>query len=247
MDGGERWTSVYIRMEAIRRWVCGFAYIAFVVSQSTDVADALFRLEQDFQIRKIKSCLAGIAILLQRSGSITNSKSAAEEIASLAVDWLRQFDEVFKSQIGNKCGCQIGGKKLEIDFNTLMADLNRFYVNFSIQVQNCDVNGFLQMNRPNGRAAKLLQDEKVCKLTVGEKLIKLQSEGKQISCKECSWIGDAVIALEQPSTVNLVHGDASFNELCRVQGNPHTPVKSIKALDKEASLPKTDASLADGA
>jgi hypothetical protein len=149
---GQKWSSVYIRMEYIRVWVCGWAYVAFQIEQSSSVSDTLYLLEQDFHIHKVKSSLAMIATYLQRAGTMTNTRAAAEEVASLALAILGDFDAAFASRINNACKCQIGSKNPTIDYNHLILDVHRFYQEFLTPVTNCEVNRYLQLQNPAGRA-----------------------------------------------------------------------------------------------
>jgi hypothetical protein len=165
---------------------------------------------------------------------MSNTRQAAEEVASQALRMIELFDQVFPKRIPNKCRCQIGGMSPDrIDFNRLLADLHVFYDAFLTPVQDCEVNQFLQLDKARGRAASLLADVGVRKLPVAEKLAEFRNSGKWITCKECSRIGDAIIALEQPSSWCLIHVDGSFNELSRCLDHDHKEIKSVAALQKE--------------
>ena len=234
---GDLWTSTYIRMEFIRLWVCSCAIVACAIRQFTDTSEALIYLEQDFKIRKLKSYISIIANYLRSTGAIQNTIAAAEEVASLGVNWLKQFDDLFPSRINNACHCEIGGDTPTIDFDSVVEDLQQFYLAFTTPVEDCKVNAFLQLQHPHGRVQKLLSDAKIEKLNVGKNLIKLRQKNAWITCNECSWIGDAVIALEQPASVDLVHSDHSFNDLCRVRGREHTEIMSVRGLHGKLELP----------
>lgn len=233
VEGGSLWTSTYIRMEFIRRWFCDLVRIALTIEQCDDVADALVLLEQDFRPRSVKGTLAGIARLLQETGAIRNRRMAAEEVASAAVRWLKLFDKVFPGRIPNRCRCQIGGQTPQVDYNRLLDDLRAFYESFLTPVTDCEVNAFLDLGNPRGRTAVLLKDARVRRLAVGRRLADLRDHATWVTCKECSAIGDPVIALEQPPSWRLVHLDASFNDLCRARGRPHKQIESVKAIEQE--------------
>ena len=51
--GGHLGTSVYIRMEFIRRWICDLIRLALEVDQFESVDEALVYLEQDFRPRAV--------------------------------------------------------------------------------------------------------------------------------------------------------------------------------------------------
>jgi hypothetical protein len=231
---GSLWTSTYIRMEFIRRWFCDLVRIALTIEQCDNVSDALIILEQDFSLRHVKGTLAGVAQFLRETDAIGNTRTSAEEVASQAVRWLKQFDKVFFSRINNLCKCQIGGKIPQVDYNHLLNDLHAFYESFLTPVTDCEVNAFLEVDNPRGRATALLDDPRVRRLSVGTKVADFTQHKTWVTCKECSTIGDFVIALEQPPSWYLVHLDGSFNELCRVSGRPHKQIKSVKAIERQS-------------
>jgi hypothetical protein len=234
IQGGKLYTSVYLRMEFIRRWFCDAARMAFAIDQFRDVSDALVFLEQDFSPRNMKGNLAALARALRVRGVMDNSRAAAEEMASIAIAWLRSFDRLFESRIPNTCKCRIGARVPDVDYSRLFEDLRQFYEAFLTPVTDCEVNGFLQLQNPKARAQLLLADEKASRLSAAKQLASLRDEGRWITCKECAKIGDAVIALEQPGSWCLVHLDNSFNELCRVLDRPHKQVKSVQQVTKES-------------
>jgi hypothetical protein len=232
-DGG-LWTSVYIRMEFIRRFFCDLVLMALTIKQCTSVADAFYSLQHDFSQRRVKSMLAGVALMLQESGKISNADTAAEEVASRAVNLLKTFDKVFVSRVPNLCKCKIGGKPLELDYNNMLDELHAFREAFLTPVTDCEVNGFLEFSKPQGRTRKLLADANVRGLPVGQTLAELCDRNAHVECKACATIGDAVIAMEQPRSWCLLHLDKSFNDLCRQTSRKHKIIKSAPALKKQA-------------
>jgi hypothetical protein len=230
---GSLWSSVYLRMEFIRRWFCSAARLAFTIEHFSDVPQAIWYLEQDFKPRENKAILAVLGTHLQQVGPLKTTRAAAEECASLAVNWLKLFDRTFPRAINNSCGCQIGGLKLEIDFNSLLRELQQFYVGFSEPITNCQVNHFLNLANPKGRCAAILTDAEAAEAQASKKLLQLQQSKAHITCKECATIGDAVIALEQPKSWCLLHTDKSFDSLCGALGRPHKLVASVRSFDKE--------------
>lgn len=233
LEGGDLWTSVYLRMEYIRRWFCDMARIALELDLCTDVSDALIIIEQDFGPRGVKGAIASVAKFLRDRSSMTNTRQAAEEIASCAIRMIEHFDEVFPKRIPNTCRCQIGARTPDVDYNHLLDHLHEFREEFLSPVRDCEVNTFLQLNRPKGKTAALLADAKVAGLNVGKKLEEYRNEDKWITCKECAAIGDVVIAFEQPASWCLVHTDKSFDELSRCLDREHKLIKSVAALRNE--------------
>lgn len=165
---------------------------------------------------------------------MSNSRQAAEELASLAIRSIERFDEVFPSRVPNTCRCKIGGMTPgSINYNNLLDDLHRFSESFKTPVTDCEVNTFLGLSRHRGSTSKLLSDEGVMKLPLWKTLAKLRDENVWITCTECARIGDVIIALEQPRSWCLVHVDGSFNELSRCLEKDHIQLRSITALQNE--------------
>ena len=171
--------------------------------------------------------------MLRDKVDVTNSKAVAKEIGRIAVKNLKQFDRRFPSKIQNSCGCKTGGKSLEVDYNRFYEDL-RLFVESVDNVPDCPINGFLGFGTGHGRAETLLKHPGVDKTKSGENLATLVSKQKWIDCKSCEKIGDAVIAIEQPSSWTLTHIDADFNVLCEATGRSHKPIKSLRAVDADA-------------
>jgi hypothetical protein len=223
---GELFTSVYIRMEFVRHWICYFIRAALYFRQCDNVANALYHLEQDFG-RGPKDALSMIQQHLAGCGSLSSATSA-EEIASLAMRFLERFDNVFPKSIENSCRCQIGGNSPEVDYDSILHDLYAFYEAFLAPVQDCQINKFLRSRR---RAESLTKNEALAGLSAVKNLTDLQRRSKWITCTECRRIGDAVIALDQPASHCLVHIDQAFDKLCPALERDHKPIASAVAAD----------------
>ncbi len=115
-----------------------------------------------------------------------------------------------------------------VDFDHILRDLYDFYENFLKPVTDCKVNNFLKSRK---RGESLTKNEKLAGLDAVSNLADLQKRNKWITCKDCRGIGDAIIALEQPSTHCLVHIDEAFNKLCRALGNENKAISSARAVD----------------
>ncbi len=230
---GDLYTSFYVRMEFIRRWICEAARLAFSVAHFSSVEGALYYLEQDFRPRQNKAIIATISAFLQQIGPLRSVRAISEECASLAIRWLELFDIVFSRKTANTCGCKIGGLTPDVDFNTLLSDLNEYYKLFLTPVTDCPVNRFLQLDKKNGRSVPLLNDASAKSLPVVETLVKYSDEGAWIACEQCARIGDAVIALEQPGSWTLVHVDKAFDNLCTTLKRNHKKINAARAFDKD--------------
>jgi hypothetical protein len=233
VGGGRLFTSAYIRMEFLRRWVCDAIRLAVLIGQSSAVADALTVIEQEFRPRKLKSTLAVLGKFLREAGTLPNSRAVALEVGRLAVRWVQTFDEVFPTRVANRSRCRIGAMTPQVDFNCLLEDLVSFRDAFLTPITDCEVNAFLGFGTGRGRAAALLEDAGVAGLPVGERLRVLDESQTWITCRECATIGDVIIALEQPAACCLVHVDTAFHDLCRATGRRHKGIKSVAAAERE--------------
>lgn len=238
LSDGRLFTSVYIRMEFIRRWICQTIHAAIIIRQCSDAASGLGVLEQEFSSRGVKADLAAFSEVLRNVGGIGNdSKSVSEELASSAVRWLRRFDRIFSSRINNRSKCKRGGRELNVDFDSLLMDLNEFREAFMDPVSDCEVNHFLELSNEQSEACRLAaqvtaeqpkRKAKTC-MTMEE----FGRENKWITCSECEKIADPIIALEQSKSWTLVHLDEAFNFLCHLRSMPHKQIKSVLAVEKE--------------
>lgn len=230
---GQQWTSIYIRKEFIAGFFCELVYMASFIAQRTSVKDALRLLSQRYSIRAIKVDQIAIADLLEQRRAMDNPRMAAEEIGRLAIHWLKTFDKVFRNRIPNACGCRIGQKRPNIDYNTLLQDLSDFYKDFTEPVDDCPVNDFIGIGDPGGRGQSLVAETTTNSLDPVKNLAKLLGAGTRFVCDDCRKIGDAVIALEQPADMCLVHLDKAYKKLCPFLKRENKHIKSSTAIDNE--------------
>jgi hypothetical protein len=119
---------------------------------------------------------------------------------------------------------------LNIDFNHLWDDIRQFFQATRI-VLDCPINQFMDF-RPLGRASRLLSHPEVpTRTNSGAALEKVRASGKPITCRECGRIGDAVIALEQPRSMTLIHIDRDFDVLCDALERPHRWLPSERTVE----------------
>ncbi len=115
----------------------------------------------------------------------------------------------------------------------MLKDLNAFYEDFTEPVSDCPVNDFVGVGDAGGRGKGLVAEETTKKLDSVENLAKLLAAGTRFVCDQCRKVGDAVIAMEQPSDVCLVHIDKAFTKFCPFLKRENKPIKSAIAIDKE--------------
>ena len=226
------YTSCYVRMEFVRRWICTFSEMAITVARFDKVAAALVYLEQSFSPREVKAYIACIAEL-ESSGISLTSDSAAEEFARSAFHWLRRFDRLFPSRIQNRSHCRRGNKVLDISsFANILDELASFTKSFRSPVTDCEVNRFLKLSNTKSEAYSLANKIAEKDVSCMKSLLKYVNQNTHITCTECERIGDVVIALEQTRSFTLAHIDNSFSYLCTARGMPNLQIPSLRAADK---------------
>ncbi|MGO8691732.1 MAG: hypothetical protein ACLQLG_19090 [Thermoguttaceae bacterium] len=228
---GALFTSLYIRKEFIRRWICYLIHLAFYRDQFGNLADAMDHANEAFSIRDVKTLNHFTTWYMRECGALT-SRSGAKEIARLAVIMLQKFDRLFRSRTGNSCGCVIGGRALKVDFNVLFDTLGAFVKSFKFD-GTCPVNKFLGLQNA-GHGDRLLKDDAVRTQTeAGRNLEKIRAKKTTIDCFQCGKIGDAVVVLDQPGYSCLVHIDSDFDLLCPAAGRRHTLLASERAVARD--------------
>ena len=204
--------------------------MACIVNQCNSIADSFHYLEQDFAKRNLKAGYFALGTAWENFRRASSPEQLAEEFAHLALAALRKFDKFLASYINNSCKCQIGSKPLQVDGNSLLDDLEDFYIVFMTPITDCKVNDFLNLSDARSSASKVISDPKAAKGSAAQQLKKYQEDKQWITCKECAKIGDVVIALEQPRSWTLVHGDKkSFPDLCAALGKKEVYVSSVQA------------------
>jgi hypothetical protein len=233
-DKGHLTSSTYLRMEFIRGMICAMTQMAAVIRNCDTCEQASSYLSQDFSTRDMKVYVQVAGMLLDRSVPRTPT-AWAETIASEALRLLRRFDRVLKNRIKNKSACQIGGGNPEVDYDTLIDDLNAFCREFLAPVQDCEINGWLDLTDPQSEACLMTDRLASAKIAAIDQLRELRSTARHITCRECSKIGDAVIALEQPNTAPLVYSDNAFDTLCADLSKPFVKIPSVVTLERGAN------------
>jgi hypothetical protein len=230
VSDGELWTSVYIRMEFVRRWIKYFFRLATTLQHFRNIPDALRHENQSFSIRDVKAINELIASLVEKQGTLSVD-ATADEIVRVAIWKLRKFDRLFQKKTNNACGCQIGGKKLHVDFNTLWDDV-RSFIKATGNVDDCPINHFLDF-RPLSDATTLVSGAAAAETSAVKALLEVRRKETKVDCKRCKRLGDAVIALDQPRSWTLVHIDEAFDAICAALEKKHKRVASQRSAESD--------------
>lgn len=231
-QGGNLFSSVYIRKEFIKGWIASYLNLACCVNHFDSVDQALFHLEQEFSIRDVKRIVHALGVMLREKGVVNNVAEAAVEILRVAVVKMKKYDARMKSRIDNKCGCLIGAKSLAVNYDDWVKSVEEFTASVG-PVEDCPLNDFLQIESATGKAGAFCEDDGVAKTRAGGNLKKIVVSGQRIGCKKCATIGDAVIALEQPPSWRLLTLDNDFSALCNKTKRGYTILPSERAVERD--------------
>lgn len=225
-------SSVYIRNEFLKRWVCSMIRFAHIASQCSSVKQFWFYVGQDYGGRNLKTHTFAMGLAAKSIGAAESPNELAEEFVHIVQGLVKKFDRVFNSMINNSCGCQIGGLPLKVDVDEWKVDTGAFYEKVMAKIEDCDVNRFVNLGAPVSNASKLLKDARSKKVVAAENMREIQNAGAKITCTNCRKVGDVVIALEQPGPFILVHGDnGSYPALCAIRGRREMYVESVQSLE----------------
>lgn len=229
--GGKVIITVYVRMEVVRRLVCGLIKMGLMAAQCTTTKQFWHYYQQAFAKGDLK-----IALFAFGEGNVNLLRAEtpaelSEEFINIAINTLKMVDRRLP-QSGNRSQCQIGAKKLVVDFNMLLDDAKRFLVEFSREVLDCGINDFLKLGNFRSEANKLIADADAGKTDAVTNLKQIRDEQAWITCNRCKKIGDPVIAIEQPQRAKLIHGDnKSFPKLCKALKKEDRYIASVQALE----------------
>lgn len=236
-------TSVYIRKETLRLWVCEVIELAQLVDMSPSVSDAFTWWKERYGRQpKLQGFVDSAFLRKEIALRDDDTHGAAIELAQFALDLIDNFDLTFRSRTQNSCGCQIGSIEVDADGNSLMTDLPRFRREFLKEVEGCPINNYLQIDNEKGRAAKFAACQHLNRnratLALRAPLLQVIEAKREISCVVCGSIGDQVIAMEHPAAYTLLHTDNSFNTLCKCTGRDHHQIRSNASF--QPKIPKDD-------
>ena len=114
-EDGDLATSIYIRMEFIRRWIAYYARMALKVDHYGNLSHAISHESESFSPRDLKTLIHLLSRLFA-SGKEVSGRTAGKELVHLAVVTLLKFDRRFRSRVSNSCGCRLGGKEFRPGF-----------------------------------------------------------------------------------------------------------------------------------
>ncbi len=242
--------SDYVLMEYRRGMLCtAIRYYEYLnLPTISTVSDANKLWSNRFSSRDVKTVLGLIDEFFstQQIDSINpaHKKKALLELAR----FIRSIDIILLSKftkVGtNSTRCTRSKISLRIDTKTNFGEeMQKFLRAFADEKgcrSKCQIDRFF-LEKFKFEVAKYINEAPHFSKTstkgfheIVDKLEDLSSKGPEaFTCKTCSKVGDAVIALDAPRDMRLEHVDRSFNALCEIIGQPHKLHPSEIAIHKK--------------
>lgn len=237
------YTSQYLRMEFIRRWIITGIEIYSHARVTKDINETFQYFSHRFSSRENK-------IVLQWANRYI--KSIKDEPPGDCVEWFGweiysfalKYDETFQHMVQPKTGCKRGQLEMDTESLTRLEMLRDFYERFTSCEHTCKLEELLDIKNacPRLRRVRQASPKNVpteCKKSFSKlqaELEKIIKHGRAPHCDKCHKIGDILIALEQPPKTTLYHVDYSFSAICPLLKNKHKQLDSV--LKTAKSIPK---------
>lgn len=232
------YTSQYLRMEFLRRWIITGIEIYLDACVRKDINETLQNFSHHFSQRENKIVIQWANRYIE---SIISAGPPTEpidwfgwEVLSLALN----YDEIFHHLVQPKTGCKRGEVVMDFDNPTRREVLWDFHERFTDREHKCKLEAILDIKNkcPHLRKMRKASRKDFPDLSVQHLLgfRKLQSEMEKIinsgqapKCDECYKIGDIIIALEKPPKTTLYHVDYSFSAICPLLKTEHKQLDSV--------------------
>jgi hypothetical protein len=249
---GVCYVSPYVQMEIRRSYLGNIISFYFTLNLPTipSYGDALKLWANKFKGSEIKAVLQ-LAGELANAHRIDQSRPRDKPAALLALGlYIKRLDQKLRGQFRNvgrdSARCARAVVELHLSQATMAEGLRLFLDAFE-DVEGCRskcrIDKFLLERHRQAIEAYVEQAEHLPRnnetrgfLGIVKSLNEVLSAGPDAcSCKRCESVGDAVIALDAPSDMQLEHTDNSFDYLCPPLGQPHRKHPSEIAVVTQAA------------
>ncbi len=224
-------TSRYLRMEFLRRWILIGIEIYSKASLLGTINQALNFKSESFSVREVKATLKWAAYI---DGKFVSDKPEDRihrlgwEVYILA----NSYDNLFKIQ-GVRTKCKRGEVKIDINQETLSTTLEEFYERFSTYEAKCDLRHIIISHDYQSQLAPIIkakpqeypQKSRKPLKTILQFVQAWKSQGYVPDCTDCWKIGDLLVLLEQYRKTTLYHSDHVFCALCPIMKHEHIHIK----------------------
>lgn len=240
--------SNYVLMEYRR------GYLAYVISFYSalsfptydTVGDVIKVFGQSFSSREVKAVLNLVNEILLTEKIDSNKPSHKEKASHAIAHYIMRIEsrlrQKFKKTGIDSARCYRAKTVMNLNTDTFAEDIKKFVDSFDDTKtcrSKCSIDKFF-LEKYRKEVEKYINQAPTMPKTSNrgfhplvEQVTALCQQGSEsFDCKECSKIGDAVIALDAPRTMRLEHTDLSFNALCDLVDQPHKLHPSEKSLHK---------------
>ncbi|WP_416671253.1 hypothetical protein [Egbenema bharatensis] len=233
------YTSPYVQMEVKRSYLRNIIefYFTLQVPILKTPADALTYWSNRYQGSKHKAVQQMMAQLLDRASTDSAVLQDKESLLICIEELIQEFVELLETQFINLENDSTACARAIAPFDTGQSSstveaIRRFTEAFDDTEtcrRQCLVDQFILIDRRPEVEAHIRQAQTLPKnsntrgfLRIAENLQEILNQGEvACSCIRRERIGDAVIALDAPRTMQLEHTDNSFDYLCPPIGQPH--------------------------
>lgn len=252
---GARYVSKYVSLEfhaaCLRRLV--EAYFVMDMPQISTIDDGIRYLAHSYKPRQLSMSVNAVGMIARlaalrdlRTDDPADKDRLLEAFGECIMRLASVFDRGFKNTGVDGARCARTAIVLKREFDRQKSALREFATAFDEWrscYAKCDIEGFFLSRRKHRMAV-----DRLC--TEGAKYQKAEDKGfKDIrnklqeivatergptSCQKCSALGDAIITLDAPSNMEIVHIDKSFNALCEILHKQHRQLPSVVRATKDA-------------
>ncbi|OKH32357.1 hypothetical protein NIES2119_26335 [[Phormidium ambiguum] IAM M-71] len=230
--------SNYVQMEMKRSYLINLISFYFVLRLETinSIGDAIVLWSNRFKTSELKAILQLIPQLFSTHQLDFTSSSDKEKALSILGIYIKRFELILRKKFTNtnqdSTACTRAQVPLRVELRNMADGLKQFADEFGdVETcrNQCQIDEFLLSRYSTEIEAYIQQASQLPNNKNTRGFIKIANNLKEIreqgasacDCKRCEKIGDVVIALDAPRTMQLEHTDNSFDYLCPPINQPH--------------------------
>lgn len=242
-----RYINQYVHMELVRALLIPLIDFYFVLAlySNKTVDDALALWSQNFAKRRLKIVLLIVPGLMAAQqidiNREDNKESALQVLGLLIKRYWGKMRTVFVNTSEDATRCGRATVKLLAKPNDFAIGFRSFLESFDDvkACRNaCRIDHFVLERKKDEVTALLNSAEDIKKTTRNKPILDIlealkkirETSGEVCTCRHCSKIGDAVVALQVPRGMRLEHTDKAFDHISPVLGQAHKLHPSMIAV-----------------
>lgn len=252
-----KYVSKYVSMEFHAACLRQLVEVYFLLDMPhiATVSDGMKYAAQHYRARQLKMDLYASVILAELAsarGFRTDDPQDKDQLLEAFGDYIVRlawlFHRCFKNTGTDSARCARAAVLLRPEFGDPGTALKEFAAAFDRKCEfrsKCDIDRFFLAGQKHRAAVENLcskgqvyegKSEHEGFNKIRERLQGTLDKGKgPASCAQCSYLGDAIIALDVPDDMRIAHLDHSFNALCKILGKKHIHLPSVVRATKNAS------------